>query len=194
MTYLNKVILYCLTQLQGERSIYSIYHILKGKKSSQSIQDTHIFNLHPFFHSLPSLKRDFFNEKVNELMKMGYVTFASEMKANITPKGKKIVENEFKKNFFPSNMNGLTYGDQTIIFWKRLSLFVQVVSNLKHQEVSYFPVQRDRSIQQWVKHYLRQAEYSEGLAKKLYDELYHLLRQLKETEDPSIVVLRINRI
>ncbi len=51
LTFLQTMILFCLQKINGERTIYSIYHLLKGKKSSQTIQDTHLFHLQPLFQT-----------------------------------------------------------------------------------------------------------------------------------------------
>ena len=49
MSYIESIILNCLKQLNGERTIYSIYHLLKGKKTSQTIQDAHLFEITHYF-------------------------------------------------------------------------------------------------------------------------------------------------
>ena len=51
LTFLQTIILFCLQKINGERTIYSIYHLLKGKKSSQTIQDTHLFHLQSLFQT-----------------------------------------------------------------------------------------------------------------------------------------------
>ncbi|MFC7783499.1 helix-turn-helix domain-containing protein [Rossellomorea sp. GCM10028870] len=191
MTYLNYVILYCLLQINGERSIYSVFHILKGKKSSQSIQDAHIFYLQPFFLSLPKLKRAYFNQKVKELEKVGYVIVDESGKATVTTDGMISVKNDFQGDSFPSNMNGLVYGDQTVLFWKRLSLLVQVLSNGKQQETLYFPVQRNKNVQDWVKGCLKANPNIDNLSSALYKELHSLLTRLSQTLDPNILVFRL---
>lgn len=191
LTYLNYVILYCFMQINGERSIYSVFHILKGKKSSQSIQDAHIFYLQPFFLSLPKLKRAYFNQKVKELEKLGYVIVDESGKAIVTTGGTDSVKKDFQGDSFPSNMNGLVYGDQTFLFWKRLSLLVQVLSNGKQQETLYFPVQRNKNIQEWVKSCLRANPNVEKLSSDLYKEMYSLLTSLSQTLNPDILVFRL---
>lgn len=191
MTYLNYVILYCFIQINGERSIYSVFHILKGKKSSQSIQDAHLFYLQPFFLSLPKLKRAYFNQKVKELEKLGYVIVDDSGKAIVTTAGTESVKKDFQGDSFPSNMNGLVYGDQTFLFWKRLSLLVQVLSNGKQQETLYFPVQRNKSIQDWVKSCLRANTNIEKMSSDLFKELYTLLTSLPQSLNPDVLVFRL---
>jgi uncharacterized protein YpbB len=189
LTYLNYVILYCLLQINGERSIYSVFHILKGKKSSQSIQDAHIFYLQAFFLSLPKLKRPYFNQKVIELKKAELITWGESENAFVTPEGSKAVKEQFLGDAFPSAMNGLIYGDQTRLFWMRLSLLVQVLSNAKRQETLYFPIQRNKHIQEWVKNCIRNNPESDNLSSVLFQELSDLLNL--QSSDPSILVYRL---
>lgn len=53
MTFLQAIVLVQLQRIEGVRTVYSIYHLLKGKKSSQTIQDAHLFNLGIFFKPFP---------------------------------------------------------------------------------------------------------------------------------------------
>lgn len=38
-------LLHCLKQLNGERTVSSIYYLLKGKRSSQTLQDGNMFRI-----------------------------------------------------------------------------------------------------------------------------------------------------
>lgn len=189
MTYLNYVILYCFLQINGERSVYSVFHILKGKKSSQSIQDAHIFHLQPFFLSLPKLKRPYFNQKVRELEKAGWINVDENDNARVSSEGPLVVKQYFLDKAFPSEMNGLIHGDQARLFWMRLSLLVQVLSNAKRQEFLYYPVQRNRQIQEWVKNCIRTNPNSDNLSSLLFKELTTLLNI--QGSDPSLLVYRL---
>lgn len=42
---LQYTLLYCLKQLNGERTVSSIYYLLKGKRSSQTLQDGNMFQI-----------------------------------------------------------------------------------------------------------------------------------------------------
>jgi uncharacterized protein YpbB len=189
MTYLDYVIVYCLRQLNGERSIYSVYHILKGKKSSQSIQDAHLFQLNSFFLSLPNLSRDFFNKKVDQLKAGNFIKLNEEFKAVVTEKGIDTYMQTEPATFFPKHMDGLKYGDRANVFWRRINLLVQVLSNHNNKETSYFPVQRGSSIQKWIKHFLRETPERDRLSFALFRELQKMLSELEE--DPSLLVFRL---
>jgi uncharacterized protein YpbB len=189
MTYLHFILLYCFRQLNGERSIYSAFHILNGKKSSQSIQDSHLFQLQPLFQSLPSLGREYFDKKVKELEEQKFIELNDDSKAGLTVKGEEAVNSS--SVFFPSSMNGLVYGDRSIVFWRRLNLLVQVISNMNNKEISYYPVQRSRNVQEWIKKFLKGVPDRERLASELFSEIHDLLSATDEVEDPSILVYRL---
>ncbi|MEH6907985.1 hypothetical protein V7008_20090, partial [Neobacillus drentensis] len=62
MMQIESIILYSIKQLKSERTIYSVYHLLNGKKSSQTIQDAHLFSLKKFFGIYEQLSRESFDE------------------------------------------------------------------------------------------------------------------------------------
>ena len=46
-----------IKKFQGERSIYAIFHMLQGKKSSQTIQDAHLYGLTNLYGIMPNFTR-----------------------------------------------------------------------------------------------------------------------------------------
>ncbi|MHC8522417.1 YpbB family protein [Rossellomorea sp. H39__3] len=162
--------------------MYSVYHIIKGKKSSQSIQDAHLFGLQALFLSLPKLKRDYFDRCIAELQEEGSITLSDDNRARLTRSGEEGVASYFQEKPYPAHMDGLKHGDQAILLWKRLSLLVQVLSNARMNETSYFPVQRDRKVQDWLKGFIRKQGKTEVLSAKLFEELYTLLSQTTSGE------------
>ncbi|KON91514.1 hypothetical protein AF331_03060 [Rossellomorea marisflavi] len=191
MTYLHYLILDSLERLGEERSVYSVFHIMKGKKSSQSIQDAHLFGLQALFLSLPKLKREYFDRCIAMLQDKGFITLNDDNRARLTHSGKEGLAFYFQKKPYPAHMDGLKHGDQSILLWKRLSLLVQVLSNARMNETSYFPVQRDRKVQDWLKVFIRKQGKTEVLSAKLFEELYTLLAQTTPGEDPGILVERL---
>ena len=128
LTFLQTMILYCLQKINGERTIYSIYHLLKGKKSSQTIQDTHLFHLNRFFQTETNMSR-------NEFRKDHCQIFIRSLLINISDNviGLQNMEKTFWKVFSPSTYScffkWLEIPERTAnVFWERLSLSVQVIS------------------------------------------------------------------
>ncbi|KRG09655.1 helix-turn-helix domain-containing protein [Lederbergia galactosidilytica] len=193
MTFLSALLLKCLQELNEERTIYSIYHLLVGKKSSQTLQDAHLFQLAPFFKTLPNLRRSQFNHDIQFLIKQHYVDYnPNTLMGRVTDKGSKAYLAYFEKTTIPQYLNGLKFQDTTLPMWKRLTLLVQVLSYMNHVENRYYPVTRDPDIQMWVKGYLYNHKRKMGdLAPILHEELTTLLKT-PFPEDPVTIIWRLS--
>lgn len=51
----------------------------------------------------------------------------------------------------PKYLDGWEFHHFDYIFWQRLSLIIQVLSNWSHGDVRFFPIQREAPIQRWTK-------------------------------------------
>ncbi|MGM0899935.1 MAG: helix-turn-helix domain-containing protein [Bacillota bacterium] len=106
---------------------------------------------------------------------------------------------EFQKDITmpPRFLEGWRYHHLTTLFWERLSIFVQVSSNLINQNKGFIPIQNKQETQEWLKIFLkRQNTNRYELAEQLYTELTECLQQEKSI-DPAVLVLRLtghNRI
>lgn len=191
MTYLETIILYCLDQINNERSIYSIFHLLNGKKSSQTIQDAHFFKLDKLFQTFPSLNRDEFNDKIFLCQKLNLVTEADDQHYILSNEGKSTLIQQLAEKPLPPFLNGWKYHSLTSVFWERLSLLVQVCSNLVHHHTEYLPIQRRIEVQYWVKYLLQHlTKNREDIANQLYKELIACFDD-KPQLDPAILVIRL---
>lgn len=171
-TYLSFLILFCLQKINGERTTYSIYHLLKGKKSSQTIQDAHLFQLTNLFQSFPHLNRNYFDEIILDLLKKNYIQKTEGDKCIITKNGMIHVGEGMKQMPLPQNLNGWKHHSIQEDFWKRLSLFIQVCSNLINFESSYIPIQHDIKTSNWLKATLLKLKMNrDELAQSLLQEL-----------------------
>ena len=179
-SYLEAIILHCLYKINEERTVYSVYHLINGKKSSQTIQDSHIYKISQYFRVYPMLTRDKFQQVLTHLDEEGLLLFIDREKGTYkcTVKGKEalqIVEMTHRK--LP-NINGIQYHMLAPLFWRRFSLLFQVLSNAVYNNSRYYCVQRDLAIQNWVKVYLSQNNKKKTLAKAVHDELHRLLSEL----------------
>ena len=116
---MENIILYCLKQLNGERTIFSIYHLLNGKKSSQTLQDAHLFSLKTFFRIMEPLTRETFEEIIKKLHDKQWIKSCGEQRFLPTDLGERIIA----KNPLPEYINGWEYHQLTVLFWERLSMF-----------------------------------------------------------------------
>ena len=147
MQYIEIIMLYCVKQLNGERTIYSIYHLLNGKKSSQTIQDAHLFSLKNYFRILEPLTRDTFDIVFKRLLDKKWVEPCGEQTYRLSSSGL-----AYLQKFSPAKyINGWKYHHISTLVWERLSLLTQVTSNLTFQETRYIPIQKNKDVHKWLK-------------------------------------------
>ncbi|WP_028400458.1 helix-turn-helix domain-containing protein [Ectobacillus panaciterrae] len=180
------VILYGLKQINGERTSASVYHLLKGKRSSQTLQDGTIYHLSFLFGVYKKLDRQIYDEQINVLLTENWIKQIQENTYILTNAG----EEELKHHQFPKHLHGLQYGELGEWIWKRLALLVQTVSHLQERS-SFLPVQQELEVTAWVKRFLLAFPYSrEQLRDMLYRESEGILLQVTEQE-ATVFVLRL---
>lgn len=190
ITYLESVVLFVLNKINGERTIYSLFHLFQGKRSSQTIQDAHLYKITPFFHTYPSVTRAGLEKMIDSLQQRGLVEEIAETKVILTEKGEEALQQQLAEYKLPEYLNGWKYHQITDSFWERLTLLIQVTSNLIHHERSYIPVRNKRETHIWVKQFIKQqSDDRNKLAERLYQELISALDH--EKTRPELVVLRL---
>lgn len=189
--YLMTIVLFCLHKLDGQRTIYAILHLLNGKKSSQTIQDIHLFHLTHLFKTFSGLTRAELENIAIRLEGAGLVIQKDDGHYQVTPKGMDYLQMSLGEKPIPTCLNGWKFHHITDVLWERLSLLVQVISQLNHRNSKYFPIQRKREVHTWVKSILLDSRIDRAhIANQLYKELLVCLEKNKEI-DPSILVLRL---
>ncbi|PLR75615.1 RQC domain-containing protein [Bacillus sp. V3-13] len=190
--YLGMIILYCLKQINGERTIYSVYHLLKGKKSSQTIQDAYLFNITELFQAFSFISRTEFDQTVLNCAKEGLLEETAPQHYILTKKGLDWLAHRLEEKPIPRSLNGWKNHHLTDLFWERLSILVQVCSNLLHHETKYIPVQKRKETLFWLKGYLSaHGKNRAALARELHAELTACF-ELNHESDPSVIVLRLS--
>ena len=196
ISYRSLLILYCINQIKCERSIYGIYHILTGKKSSQTIVDANLYRLSQLFSVLRRLSRQEMQASVDELFTHKLIIEIEKDKYELTTTGSVLLNQQLKEQLIPEKLDGWKYYDVGVVFWKRLSLIVQTVSNLLYEKKDFTTIQQDDDVLRWVKTYLltksKRISKSE-ISKRLYQELVTCLGNLSEKE-ATVFVLRLSGI
>ncbi|AIM15476.1 helix-turn-helix domain-containing protein [Neobacillus sedimentimangrovi] len=187
MQKLVSIILDCIKKINNERTIYSILHLLNGKKSSQTIQDAHLFSIKKYFGVYESLTRDSFERIIDEMADNQWIKPFGEQRYLLTPSG----ELYYKKNPVLTHLNGWKYYSISKLFWERLSLFIQVTSNLVYKEKKYIPIQKNKDIHKWVKACLVGSNISrQEIGNKVFHELMECLDKAEGIQ-PSVLVFRL---
>lgn len=143
---LSTILLIIISKMNGERTIYAGYHLLRGKRSGQTLQDVEYYGVKPFFGILPKLSMEQFNDAAHQLEKAGLIQRNEEALSLVTEKGSAVVEQLPLFQF-----NGWDYRGREWTFFERLSLIVQTISNIKAGEKSFMPIQKEQAIQDFVK-------------------------------------------
>ena len=186
--YLQRLLLHIFQKFNGQRSESAAYHLLRGKRSGQTIQDVGTFGLHPYFCVIPKLSKKIFDEAFNQLVENGWVFFDEKQTLQLTNRGVDILEKSLSFQF-----NGWFYRGNEHIFFKRLSLIVQTLSHIYGEDWRFIPIQKEDDIQIWVKKFLKLHSYKNStLRLQLRDEIEISMKQLEISEQSKqIMVLRL---
>ncbi|MEN2449034.1 helix-turn-helix domain-containing protein [Bacillus sp. JR_15] len=179
--YLDVMLMDSVYKLNGERSISAVYHLFKGKKSSQTIQDASLFELSRYFGCYPGFTRDQLNRSALKLEEKHYIRKTDET-LSITGAGQQMLHQHFSEKPMPAYFHGAKYHDKAKMLWMRLSLLVQVLSHHMAGSHQYVPIQRDVSVQSWTKSFLKQHQQKSKLSEELHHELEKLLMNLSDQE------------
>ncbi|MGM9927694.1 MAG: helix-turn-helix domain-containing protein [Bacillus sp. (in: firmicutes)] len=183
-SYLEAIVLHCLVKMNGERTIYSVFHILKGKKSSQPIQDSHLFGISHYFRTLPALTREQMHQMMLyfEMCRFIEIRDADKGTYTLTNKGQLTVQQYLLEKPLPIHLSGFQYHMIAGPFWRRFSLLFQVLSNAINGNQKYYTIQRNVTTQQWVKQFLSRSGNVRILSTHLFDELSAILEQLPDRQ------------
>ncbi|MFS0863519.1 helix-turn-helix domain-containing protein [Fredinandcohnia sp. 179-A 10B2 NHS] len=199
ITYRSLLLLYCLYKLNGERTVYGIFHLLTGKKSSQTIGDANLYGLSHLFGTIKSITREQIQESTKLLLSKQLISEVGkdQNKYIITQKGKDVLTKSFESWPLPASLNGWKYNDTSTLFWQRLSLLTQVLSNLIYERKHYTAIQQDDHVIEWMKSFLRHNQRNRHeLSQMVLQECLTYLENVTEQE-ATIFVMRLtsaNRI
>ncbi|HLR66351.1 helix-turn-helix domain-containing protein [Virgibacillus alimentarius] len=178
------IVLKCCLHINDERSTAAIFHLLKGKRSIQTVQDTHIYHLDHLYGIHQQLTKQTFDRKIKELHHQDLLIPKSSTK-NIykpTDKAKKWIENN-KGNLPMNRFQGLKYYESGKIFYQRLLLLIQTLTNSKMHHLNFIPVIDNRSVENWVREAYKQIKPDENkVLSKLHEELHSLLVHFSDKE------------
>ncbi|MCC9087620.1 MULTISPECIES: helix-turn-helix domain-containing protein [Bacillus] len=179
--YLDVMLMDSVHKLNGERSISAVYHLFKGKKSSQTIQDASLFQLSSYFGCYPGFTRDQLNRSVRKLEEEHFIRKTGDT-FSVTDTGEHMLKQYFSEKPLPAYFHGAQYHDKAKMLWMRLSLLIQVLSHYTAGSHQYVPIQRDVSVQSWTKSFLKQHHHKKKFSEDLHHELEKLLARLSDRE------------
>ncbi|PID02069.1 MULTISPECIES: helix-turn-helix domain-containing protein [unclassified Sporosarcina] len=165
---LDSILLTIFQRLHGERSAQGVYHILRGKRSGQTLQDVEYYQVKSYYALLPQLTASEFQQALERMQADGLILI-NEL-VYVTAKGQMATGSEIWR------FNGWNYRGREREFGRRLALLVQTLSNLRSGETMFMPIQKELPTQQFIKGLLRnQSNSMTNLSISLRKELEHAL-------------------
>jgi len=184
-----------MKSLAKERTLQAFYHILRGRRANQTLQDVHLFRLYPYYRLFPHLLREQWEEILQQLLGQDFIR-EMDLDRNkttfvLTTKGEEVARQgwtafEVNRWFGLFHEHPWVNGHLTA-FWLRLHLMVQTVSYLLVENPSFYPVVHDRHIQSFIKLQLHNRENRRRWLEGLLAELYKVLDVLPPDIQPLIV-------
>ncbi|MCR6096555.1 helix-turn-helix domain-containing protein [Salipaludibacillus agaradhaerens] len=191
MSFLQFLILQVLHKCRGERSLNGVIHLLKGKRSAQTIQDIMLFNLQAYAAMLKQWKPSELDNIVTELKVKGWINEAEKITL-LTEEGMKEMEYGALRYEMPAQFNGLKYEwDNTADYvWQSISLLVQSISYLKLNQSMFIPISYHHSAQATVRNILLKHGNISTMGEQVYNELTDMLQKLPD-EKATLFVDRL---
>lgn len=175
------ILLSSYEKIERERTIANVYHLLTGRRSIQTIQDAHLFQLQDYYGIYRSLKKRDFDYYLNDLVEQGFLYQDVEL-LHVTEKAQMWLQTDcdFADELF---FKGKSYHTLHEPFYLRLLLMIQVWTNSHKNNRSYMPVVENPEIESWVKqYYIRTKNNVSDYLTGLHDELSYILRTVSKRQ------------
>ncbi|WP_018922196.1 helix-turn-helix domain-containing protein [Salsuginibacillus kocurii] len=172
-----------LSKLHQDRTARSAYHLLKGKRSAQTIQDARLYQMLEYFGAVPAWSDEVFERDIFELEAKNYIEKGREEGFyTVTPAGNRAVQAGFNMFPFSRSFHGFHFKDDAPIFWERLQLAVQTVSFITAGNTSFVPISSKFEVQQQIRKWYYRYDDKLQLSRSLLQELYTGLAELSDKE------------
>ncbi|MBB6452171.1 uncharacterized protein YpbB [Salirhabdus euzebyi] len=187
----HTILLDSFQKIQMERSDSAIFHLLTGKKSSQTVQDANTLNLKNYFGIYKTLKRKDFDKEILYLMKLGFIKSNPHNTTFITNKGITFLQHHMENNKGLHWLSGYHLHQMAPVFWSRIQLFIQTASNVTRGNNRFVPIVDQELTIQWMKQFFVQYKGQlDVIFNDMYEELCNLLSK-QPSQQASIFVSQL---
>lgn len=194
--FLRVVALNVMIPLANERTLQAAYYILRGRKANQTVQDVHLYNLYPYYRMFPRFSKEDWDKIVSTLLQNGLVEHLEVSTTNgkpsfaVTEKGRERASewrSRYQLDYWLAPFTDSGMAERVELFWHRLHLAVQTISQLLAEDMGFLPVVADKKIQQWVKAQVTIPAVRAQWKQQLGEELYLLWSPLPEEVQALLV-------
>lgn len=169
--FFEQLLQYIIQKYEGQRTLFSAYHLLKGKKSGQTIQDVGLFRLQPYFQLMPKLKKELYLEAIQSLESKKIIIVDEHQKIEVTERI------DLEINFDGWHLRGKEH-----LFFERVQLAVQSMSNTLNQQTKFLPIVRTDEVHFFIRQYLLHIQFKEETVQQQFIQQF---TQLVEEVDLS---------
>ncbi len=182
MTFYEYFILSCYKTNYPMR-ISTLYHLLKGKRTSSILSYGYFYENLLYFGLLPKLREDSYSKTIERLMSDGLLKKIDSGVAQISETG--LIELE--KAVFPcvSNLSQLSFYKYDLLFWNKLLFVTQITSEKSHGQRNYIPIENNIFKQQQLKFWLK--KQSKTIEMNFYEEWNLMLDYIPEAKQILLV-------
>ncbi|WP_112181209.1 helix-turn-helix domain-containing protein [Paraliobacillus zengyii] len=186
----RSILLDCIASISMERSTASIFHLLVGKRSIQTLQDAKLYKITRYFGICKHLDRNYFEQEIKSLIIDNYITVDQQNNASITRSGETYLN--IRIDSYPIHqLNGFIFDRISDLFWLRLQLWIQTYTNMARQKGYFVAITDQKDIQAWVKkHFQMHRDESDQWLAGVYRELSRFLK----TINPELAQLFVDRL
>ena len=130
----------------------TLYHLLKGKRTSSVLLYGFLYENLRFFQLFPELSEKQFDILLDNLVKQELLSKTSDSEVQITAKGLQSLTHE--KDHY-SWIDNYRFGKTDEMIWRLLQFTVQVVSQLSYNNKNYLPLEQSPLYQKQIKTYIK---------------------------------------
>lgn len=169
---------YSLTLFQAGDKLRapSLYHLLKGKRTSSVLMYGYLHQLLPFFGLFPKLEKQQFEAIIIDLVTENLVEYVSDNHLKITHTG---VDHLQKHKIQTRWLDGVNLANISKDYFAMLLFITQVLSELSYKNNNYIPIEvnqyRQSLVKSWLNHQLAQQP---NLISLFHDEWSKLIKGL----------------
>lgn len=156
----------------------TLYHLLKGKRTTSVLLYGFQFNTLRFFQLFPTLSEEIFMQHIQWLVGQGFLKTCLAGEVQLTAKGKLTLT---KETINSAAINSYRFGKTDQEMWRMLQFSVQVVSQLSARDRQYLPLEHSLYYQKQLKRII--CKYSkEELVHTVRNEWTTLFEELTDQE------------
>ncbi|GGC80980.1 helix-turn-helix domain-containing protein [Enterococcus wangshanyuanii] len=156
----------------------TLYHLLKGKRTSSVLVYGYLYRNLRFFHLCPELSEQEFNRQLQSLSEAGLLTIDQSGEVQITAKGNLTLNDQ---NQTIQWLDNYRFGKTDEEIWRFLQFLVQVTSHLSYGDKKYIPLEQSPFYQAFLKQRIAVVKKNE-LIQMMKTEWHWLLSRLSKKE------------